>query len=116
MTAPSYRTSPAQKVDVLHKKLSLNGTLCAKPTAEEKKWRADFRTCEIRRLFSIGDDEGQAFDVGGGQISVSIGPDDIREIEKGLAVLKKCNAFYQCVVDRDAGKVKHCYENDSRWR
>jgi hypothetical protein len=85
-------------------------------TAEEKKWRADFRKCEIRRLFSIGDDEGQAFDVGGGQISVSIGPDDIREIEKGLAVLKKCNAFYQCVVDRDAGKVKHCYENDRRWK
>jgi hypothetical protein len=27
----TVRTSPAQKVDVLHKKLSLNGALCAKP-------------------------------------------------------------------------------------
>src|SRR6516162_2641007 len=31
-TAPSYRTPPAQKVDILHKKLSLNGALCAKPS------------------------------------------------------------------------------------
>src|SRR5262245_7139604 len=45
-TAPSYRTSPAQKVDVLHKKLSLNGALCAKPVKREaeedwgkEKWR-----------------------------------------------------------------------------
>jgi hypothetical protein len=30
-TAASYRTPPAQKVDILHKKLSLNGALCAKP-------------------------------------------------------------------------------------
>ena len=82
----------------------------------DEKWEADFRKCEITKFFSVGTDEGQAFDVGNGQISVSIGPDDIRDIEKGLAVLKKCKAFWQCVVDRDAGKVKHCYENDRRWR
>jgi len=28
-------TPPAQKVDILHKKLSLNGALCAKPVAGE---------------------------------------------------------------------------------
>ena len=27
----TVRTPPAQKVDILHKKLSLNGVLCAKP-------------------------------------------------------------------------------------
>jgi hypothetical protein len=25
-------------------------------------------------------------------------------------VIKKCKAFYQCLEDRDHGKVKHCYE------
>jgi len=30
--------------------------------------------------------------------------------------LKKCIAFWWCVTDREAGKVKHCYENDRRWR
>src|SRR5262249_47688957 len=34
-TEPSYRTPPAQKVDILHKKLSLNGALCAKPARVE---------------------------------------------------------------------------------
>src|SRR5215475_12597073 len=29
---------------------------------------------------------------------------------------EKCKAFYQCLEDRDRGKVKHCYENDRRWR
>jgi hypothetical protein len=23
---------------------------------------------------------------------------------------------FRCLDDRDAGKVKHCYENDRRWR
>jgi len=32
------------------------------------------------------------------------------------AAIKKCKAFYQCLEDRDRGKVKHCYENDRRWR
>ena len=29
---------------------------------------------------------------------------------------KKLNAFDKCIADREAGKVKHCYENDRRWR
>jgi hypothetical protein len=29
---------------------------------------------------------------------------------------KKFNAFEKCVADREAGKVKHCYENDRKWR
>jgi len=47
-TAPSYRTSPAQKVDVLHKKLSLNGALCAKPP------RGDLSKCSNVREQSCG--------------------------------------------------------------
>jgi hypothetical protein len=30
-------TPPAQKVDILHKKLSLNGALCAKPTKADRE-------------------------------------------------------------------------------
>jgi hypothetical protein len=29
---------------------------------------------------------------------------------------KACAAYQRCLDDRDAGKVKHCYENDKRWR
>jgi hypothetical protein len=41
---------------------------------------------------------------------------DIQELQKYIPDLKKCTAFWQCVADREAGKVKHCYENDKRWR
>jgi hypothetical protein len=41
---------------------------------------------------------------------------DIRKLQKHIPDLKKCEAFYKCLADRDAGKVKHCYENDRRWR
>ena len=37
-------------------------------------------------------------------------------LEKELRDWKKCDAYYQCLADRDAGKVKHCYANDKRWR
>jgi hypothetical protein len=30
--------------------------------------------------------------------------------------IKKCDAWLQCLADRGRGKVKHCYENDKRWR
>jgi hypothetical protein len=41
---------------------------------------------------------------------------DIQELQKYIPDLKKCTAFWQCVADREAGKVKHCYENDRRWK
>ena len=37
-------------------------------------------------------------------------------LEKMLRDWRKCDAYYQCLADRDAGKVKHCYANDKRWR
>jgi len=42
--------------------------------------------------------------------------EDALEIQKFIPDLKKCDAFWRCVADRDAGKVKHCYANDRRWR
>jgi hypothetical protein len=48
---------------------------------------------------------------------------DRKEFDKMLKVfprllrqMKACDAYYKCLDDREAGKVKHCYGNDRRWR
>jgi hypothetical protein len=33
-----------------------------------------------------------------------------------LPQMKACDAYSKCLENRDAGKVKHCYANDPRWR
>jgi hypothetical protein len=33
-----------------------------------------------------------------------------------LRQMKACDAYSKCLENRDAGKVKHCYANDPRWR
>jgi hypothetical protein len=52
--------------------------------------------------------------------SVRITYDELRKLLKDLPritrALKACDAYNKCLDDRDAGKVKHCYENDRRWR
>src|SRR5262249_11382990 len=84
--------------------------------ADNEKWEASFRQCHIRKWFSkdelaaIGwarETEGQ---------TIVIEPEEIPDILKAIRVIEKCKAFYQCLEDRDRGKVKHCYENDRRWR
>ena len=84
--------------------------------ADSEKWEASFRQCHIRKWFSkdelaaIGwarETEGQ---------TIVIEAEEIPDILKAIHVIKKCKAFYQCLEDRDRGKVKHCYENDRRWR
>ena len=84
--------------------------------ADNEKWEASFRQCHIRKWFSkdelaaIGwarETEGQ---------TIVIEPEVIPDILKAIGVIKKCKAFYQCLEDRDRGKIKHCYENDRRWR
>jgi hypothetical protein len=46
--------------------------------------------------------------------------DELRKLLKDLPritrALKACDAYRKCLDDRDTGKVKHCYENDRRWR
>jgi hypothetical protein len=49
-------------------------------------------------------------------VTVTLQLHDVLELQKYLPMLKKCTAFWKCVEDREAGKVKHCYENDRRWR
>jgi hypothetical protein len=46
--------------------------------------------------------------------------DELRKLVKELPFIlrkvKACDAYRKCLDDRDTGKVKHCYENDRRWR
>ena len=81
------------------------------PQVEEKqgKWSTNFRRCLIEKTGQQTISDYPMFDY-------AIAPEDIPDILKGIKELKKCAAFWQCVADRDAGKVKHCYENDRRWR
>jgi len=81
--------------------------------ADVPQWEASFRKCDIGKSFAK-DDTLQPPD--GSQVFVTITPADVPAIERGLAILKRCDKLWTCVRDRNAGKVKHCYENDRRWR
>jgi hypothetical protein len=77
----------------------------------DEKWEGDFRKCELTKRFSKGDmiTPGKFFPIEN-EVIIAIGPDEISELEKGIALLKKCNKFWQCVADRGLpGKAKHCY-------
>jgi hypothetical protein len=71
-----------------------------------RKWIAHIHSCSIYRPATEGNID--ATDV--------IEWDEIPEVLRALRELKQCAAFHQCISDRNAGKVKHCYENDRRWR
>jgi hypothetical protein len=75
--------------------------------AAEGQWRFSFHSCA-----AIKDRDPDAEPI---QITM-LRLDDVRELEKLLPHLKRCSAFWQCIEDRDNGKVRHCYENDRRWR
>jgi hypothetical protein len=80
------------------------------PAPALARWEASFRRCEIERVWVDGDYYPLGFP------DAVIVPKDIPAIERGLKTLKKCDKFWQCIEDREAGKVKHCYANDRRWR
>jgi hypothetical protein len=91
--------------------------------ADDSKWESSFRRCQVWKIFAensarpgviFGNADEVWVDQGTATITLDLA--DILELQKHLSLLKKCNAFWQCVNDRDAGKVKHCYENDRRWR
>jgi hypothetical protein len=52
--------------------------------------------------------------------SVTITYDELRKLVKELPFIlrkiKACDVYRKCLSDREAGKVKHCYANDRRWR
>jgi hypothetical protein len=93
----------------MRKSLLLAAALAVASTAAlaATEWEASFRRCEIDKWFTKGED---AFEfTGEGRVLVSITPADVPAIEKGIAVLKKCNKFWACVREREAGKRRHCY-------
>jgi hypothetical protein len=69
-----------------------------------RTWIAHIHSCSIYRPAS----DEPATDV--------ISWDEIPQVMRALRELKQCAAFHQCISDRNAGKVKHCYEHDKRWR
>ena len=66
---------------------------------------ADWRLHRTCTFFYSGSDESGMYSL-----------EDALEIQKLIPDLRKCDAFWKCVEKREAGKVKHCYANDKRWR
>ena len=79
----------------------------AGPAVAAEPWEANSRRCEIDKWFTRGEDAFE-FDAEG-RVLVSIKPEDVPAIEKGIALLKHCSKFWTCVRERDAGRRRHCY-------
>jgi hypothetical protein len=75
------------------------------------EWAANCRWMIIEKLRPTGPGEDLA-----PESVMFITPKDLPTLEREIKVLKQCLAFWKCVDERDAGKVKHCRENDKRWR
>jgi hypothetical protein len=127
------------------KKLLLTGIaalfLATSPTYAEpdatKEWQIR-KLCNVYKLFNprvvtygLSPDEPVPGDFFGdheeirvynGQAEISLQLDDLLELQKLLPYIKKCEAFWTCVAERDGDvkpkgkRPKHCYENDRRWR
>jgi hypothetical protein len=92
--------------------------------AHAEGWEIDCRRDRIYKEFPKPDAHGLpnvwTSEREDGSTFAAIDRKEFDEIAKAIAEarreFKKCDRFWQCVADRDAGKVKHCYENDRRWR
>jgi hypothetical protein len=100
------------------------GTAPANAT-ERYQLHTDCRHEQITMYFDPKkpDDYGQPVELSGDDESgyaVVISYDAFRKLLKDLPIairaFKACDAYRKCLDDRDAGKVKRCYENDRRWR
>jgi hypothetical protein len=40
----------------------------------------------------------------------------LKDLPTAIRAVRACYAYWKCGEDKAAGKVKHCYENDRRWR
>jgi hypothetical protein len=81
----------------------------------DEKWEGDFRQCHIRKWFSVEELAEIGWQRDTGQ-TIVIEENEIGDLEKAMQLIKKCKAFQKCLGERNAGKVKHCYYNDRRWR
>ena len=81
----------------------------------ENRWIANCRHMIIEKRRPEGDKPGdEAYDVPEGLMFIK--PVDLPNLEGEIKEFKKCMVFWKCTEDRAAGKTKHCYENDKRWR
>jgi hypothetical protein len=84
-------------------------------SADHEKWEGNFRQCHISKWFSKEELAEIGWQRDSGQ-TIVIKQDEIGDIEKALQLIKKCKAFFKCLDDREAGRVKRCNANDRRWR
>jgi hypothetical protein len=75
------------------------------------EWAANCRWMIIEKLRPTDPGEDKA-----PESVMFITKEDLPTLEREIRVFKQCIAFWKCVEDRDAAKVKHCRENDKRWR
>jgi hypothetical protein len=78
--------------------------------AEAAGWEANFRRCQIEKVFSPDDDNLTSRYGDTDKTLVAIDETEIAELEKGISILKKCHKFWSWVADRDLkGKKVRCY-------
>jgi hypothetical protein len=89
-----------------------------KPKPAEPKWWTDCRHGWITKEFEEIDKEYPQVEIFDTTIRITY--DELRKLVKELPFIlrkvKACDAYRKCLDDRNTGKVKHCYENDRRWR
>jgi hypothetical protein len=73
-------------------------------------WYQERWTCTLRWV----SDDPEWAEAGPNPATIKI--EDIPAMLERFKNMKKWSAWTQCLEDRAAGKVKHCYENDRRWR
>jgi hypothetical protein len=86
------------------------------------EWETDCRHGWISKNFGEIDKDLPPVEIvtSNGDTSLRISYDELKKLVKELPAIlrnvKACDAWMKCLSDRDAGKVKHCYYNDRRWR
>jgi hypothetical protein len=86
--------------------------------AAESGWWTDCRHGWITKEFEGLEGDNPPVEIAGTAVRITY--DELRNLVKELPFIlrkvKACDAYRKCLDDRDAGKVKHCYYNDRRWR
>jgi hypothetical protein len=84
----------------------------------DSEWATDCRHGWISKAFAKIDKVDPPIEVLDRTVRISY--NELRKLVKELPSIlrgvKACDAYQKCLDDRDAGKIKHCYANDRRWR
>ena len=89
--------------------------------AKDGGWWTSCRHERISREFKIHDEEHPRLpieifhpeeDVAFAIITYDELRNLVKDLPRILRAIKACDAWRKCLDDREAGKVKHCYEND----